>query len=151
MDRRLFFAQVSALVLMPGLAMATTREVWSAVEAADALDAGSIALVDVRSRPEWAETGVAAGAWPVSMHERGFEQRLFAARDLSAGNPVALICATGGRSARLMSALRRAGYSGFIDVSEGMLGSRRGPGWIARGLPIVDLDIALASLPEPLR
>ena len=151
LDRRLFIAQLSALALIPGYATATTREIWSALEAADALDAGDVALIDVRSRPEWAETGVAAGAWPVSMHERGFEHRLFAARDLSAGNPVALICATGGRSARLLSALRRAGYSGFIDVSEGMLGSRRGPGWIARGLPIVDLESALASLPEPLR
>ena len=85
------------------------------------------------------------------MHERGFEQQLFAARDLAAGRPVALICATGGRSAQLLAALKRAGYSGFIDVSEGMLGSRRGPGWIARGLPITDLETALTAMPQALR
>lgn len=138
-------------MVIPGLASAATREIWSAPEVAEALYDNAISLLDVRSRPEWADTGLAKGAWPVSMHERGFEQRLFAARDLSAGKPVALICATGGRSARLLAALKRAGYTGFIDVSEGMLGSRRGPGWIARGLPMTDLETALATLPDALR
>ena len=150
MDRRNFLALTSALVLAPGFAPAATREIWSADEAADALADGAISLIDIRSRQEWAETGVAQGAWPVSMHERGFERRLFAARDLSGEREIALICATGGRSRRLLAALKRAGYPGFIDVSEGMLGSRRGPGWIARGLPITDLENALAALPETL-
>lgn len=130
---------------------AATRSVWSAPDAAAALANGGITLIDVRSRPEWLETGLAAGAWPISMHEDRFEARLFAARDLSDTRPVALICATGGRSARLLAALTRAGYVGFIDVSEGMLGSRRGPGWIARGLPTIDLALALTDLPASLR
>lgn len=150
MNRRQFCALAAAMVL-PGIAWAATREIWSAPEVAEALDEEAVALLDVRTRAEWAETGLAKGAWPVSMHERGFEQRLFAARDLAAGRPVALICATGGRSAQLLAALKRAGYTGFIDVSEGMLGSRRGPGWIARGLPITDLETALAAMPQALR
>ena len=150
MDRRQFFAFASA-TMIPGLAWTATREVWSAPEVAEALDDEAIKLLDVRSRAEWTETGLAKGAWPVSMHERGFEQRLFAARDLAAGKPVALICATGGRSARLLAVLKRAGHTGFIDVSEGMLGSRRGPGWIARGLPMTDLETAVAALPQALR
>ena len=150
MDRRQFFAFGTAIVI-PSLAWAATREIWSAPEVAEALDDEAVTLLDVRSRAEWAETGLAKGAWPVSMHERGFDQRLFAALDLAAGRPVALICATGGRSAQLLAALKRAGYTGFIDVSEGMLGSRRGPGWIARGLPITDLETALAAMPQALR
>jgi rhodanese-related sulfurtransferase len=150
MDRRQFFAFATAMVI-PGVAWTATREIWSAPEVAEALDDEAIVLLDVRSRDEWAETGLAKGAWPVSMHERGFEQRLFAARDLAAGRPVALICATGGRSARLLAALKRAGYTGFIDVSEGMLGSRRGSGWIARGLPMTDFEAAVAALPQALR
>ncbi len=149
--RRQFLALVAGASVMPGLARAVTSDTWSAQEVADALEDDAISLIDVRTRAEWTETGLAKGAWPISMHERGFEQRLFAARDLSAEKPVALICATGGRSARLLAALKRAGYPGFIDVSEGMLGSRRGPGWIARGLPITDLETALAALPEALR
>ncbi|MDD9922171.1 MAG: rhodanese-like domain-containing protein [Boseongicola sp.] len=142
---------LSFALVVPSIAAATVREIWSAPEAAKALDDGSIILIDVRSRSEWVETGLAKGAWPISMHERGFERRLFAARDLAGEKPIALICATGGRSARLLAALKRAGYPGFVDVSEGMLGSRRGPGWIARGLPLTGLEAALGGLPEELQ
>ena len=149
MDRRQFCALAGAMIL-PGVASAATHDIWSALELAEALDGDAIVLLDVRSRAEWVETGLAEGAWPVSMHERGFERRLFAARELAGEKPVALICATGGRSGQLLAALKRAEYDGFVDVSEGMLGSRRGPGWIARGLPMIDLDTALAALPETL-
>ena len=151
MDRRLFLLLSSAIAVAPGLATAVIREIWSAREAADALARDSITLVDVRSRSEWLETGIAQGAWPISMHESRFGSRLLAARDLSDPRPVALICATGGRSARILDALKRSGYSNFIDVSEGMLGSGRGPGWIARGLKTVDLETALSALPKELR
>lgn len=145
MDRRQFLA-LGAYMVIPSFAWAATGEIWSAPEVAEALDKQAVILLDVRSRAEWAETGLAKGAWPVSMHEEGFAQRLFAARDFAAGRPVAIICATGGRSAQLLAALKSAGYSGFVDVSEGMLGSRRGPGWIARGLPITDLETAHTAM-----
>lgn len=151
MDRRCFILLASTWVMGPQVVAAATREIWTAAEAADGFAQDKISLIDVRSRPEWVETGVAKEAWPISMHEPGFEQRLFAARDFSGEKPIALICATGGRSGRLLSVLKRAGYTGFIDVSEGMLGSPKGPGWIARGLPVTDLEAALASLPGALR
>lgn len=150
MDRRQFVMFGSAIAI-PGFAWGATGDVWSAAEAATALENNTVILLDVRSRSEWAETGIADGAWPISMHERGFEQRLFAARDIAGVRPVALICATGGRSARLLFALKRAGYTGFIDVSEGMLGSNHGPGWIARGLPMTDIGTAMDALPQALR
>ena len=34
-------------------------------------------MMDVRSRPEWADTGIAEGAWPISMHEDRFPERFF--------------------------------------------------------------------------
>ena len=49
-----------------------------------------------------------------------------------------------------MRALQLAGYDGFSDVSEGMLGSNRGPGWIKAGLPVVTMDEALAATPDVL-
>jgi rhodanese-related sulfurtransferase len=150
MDRRFFLLSSFAMVFLPGLVRAATPEIWSASDAAKALEKNEISLIDVRSRPEWLETGIAVGAWPISLHEGDFERRLFAARDLSGPRPVALICATGGRSARLLNALTKAGYEGFIDVSEGMLGSRRGPGWIARGLTTVDIETALSAMPDEL-
>lgn len=150
MNRRKFMTLSTTFVLVPAATLAMTRKVWSALDVADALRAGEISLIDIRTRSEWSESGLALGAWPISMHEVGFEQRLIAARNLSGDRPVALICATGGRSARLLKALVQAGYTNFIDVSEGMFGSQHGPGWIARGLPMTDLETALVQLPNEL-
>jgi len=41
------------------------------------------------------------------------------------------------RSKWLTAALINAGLTHVIDVPEGMVGSNAGPGWVARGLPLV--------------
>ncbi|WP_242601331.1 rhodanese-like domain-containing protein [Pseudaestuariivita atlantica] len=149
--RRAFLAGASgAAVLAPFAASAQEADIWSAARAREAMQADTVRLIDIRSREEWEETGIAQGAWPISLHEPRFAERLFAARMAADGRPVAIICATGGRSGFVLRQLREAGYGGFIDVSEGMLGSARGPGWIAAGLPVVTLDEALAVLPANL-
>ncbi len=148
--RRAFVLWLAAspITLVTSRLDAQARTVWSADEAYDALLADSARVIDIRSRAEWLETGVGAGVWPISMHENRFPDRLFAAKALADSRYVGLICATGGRSAAVLRALRQAGYEGYADISEGMLGSRRGPGWLAAGLPIVPVGAALASLPE---
>ncbi|MDE4193449.1 rhodanese-like domain-containing protein [Phaeobacter gallaeciensis] len=123
---------------------------WSAGQAYDALLNDTARVIDIRSREEWQETGIGAGVWPISMHEARFADRLFAARSLAGERTVGLICATGGRSLSVLGALLRAGYTGYADISEGMLGSAAGPGWIAAGLPVVPLVAALAPLPKAL-
>ncbi|CRK74785.1 molybdopterin biosynthesis protein MoeB [Nereida ignava] len=130
---------------------AQSRDVWTVAEAFDALLQDRIRLLDIRTPKEWQQTGVAKGAWPVSLNDKGFSERLFAARELAEHRAVALICATGGRSGSVMSSLREAGYDGFIDVSEGMLGSRKGPGWVESGLPIVSAQNAIDALPSSLK
>ncbi len=152
LKRRQFLTLLATLPSLPiaTVAWAQSRDIWSVQQAHAALLEDQIRLLDIRSQGEWRETGVARGAWPVSMHDRRFPERLFAARELAENRPIALICAIGGRSGSLMRALRRADYDGFIDVSEGMLGSRLGPGWIKAGLPIVSIDDALATLPDAL-
>ena len=150
--RRNFLGLIStALVIQFGSAQAQEADIWSADQAFEALSNGEIVMIDIRSRGEWKETGVADGAWPISMHEPDFPQRLFRAQELANGRPVALICATGGRSGAVMRALDRAGYTGFIDVSEGMEGSKLGRGWIAKRLSIVQANNALYLLPEILK
>lgn len=98
---------------------------------------GNILLIDIRSRREWRETGVAETALPISMHESGFIRKLDKVMSENPGKPVALICAAGVRSNYLRERLMARGYPGLIDVPEGMMGSRAGPGWISSGLPIV--------------
>ena len=152
-QRRAFLsrgATAAALFVMPGILQAQQSDVWSAADAYDALSDDLIRLIDIRSRAEWTETGVAQAAWPVSLHEDRFPERLFEAKVMANGRPVALICATGGRSGYVLRSLRQGGYTGFFDVSEGMLGSDAGPGWIKAGLPIVPAFTALQSLPPSL-
>jgi rhodanese-related sulfurtransferase len=148
MNRRFF---LFALPVAATPLAAQQADVWSAAQAGAALAAGDIVVLDIRSPEEWAETGVAKGAWPVTLHDEGFANRLFAAREMAAGRPVALLCATGGRTDYVMQALRKGGYDGFVDVSEGMMGSVLGRGWIAAGLPVVSAETALAALPDALR
>lgn len=150
--RRFFILGLAAapVALATSRAQTQGREIWSASEAYDALLADNARVIDVRSREEWQETGVGAGVWPVSMHEDEFSDRIFAAKRLAGQCEVGLTCATGRRSATLLRALRHAGYDGYAEISEAMLGSRRGPGWLASGLPVVPIDSALSSRPENL-
>lgn len=149
--RRAFSTGLFCLPFAAALpARGQSADIWSAPRAWEALSSDEIRMIDVRSREEWSDTGVAERAWPISMHEARFPERLFAARELAVGRQVALICATGGRSGYIQRSLRKGGYDGFIDVSEGMLGSDLGAGWIAAGLPVVSAEQALAVLPPAL-
>jgi rhodanese-related sulfurtransferase len=124
--------------------------ILSALDAQDQLRAGEIVVLDIRSPEEWAETGVAEGAWPVSMHRPDFGTHLQAIFAQYAPEQVALICATGGRSAYIAEALERNGIVGVADVSEGMMGNPRGPGWIKRGMSVVSADAARAAFEAAL-
>ncbi len=97
---------------------------------------GTLTLIDIRRPDEWALTGVGEGAHPLDMRTPDFEAALARLSGNDPTAPVALICARGVRSSRLAARLADAGFTGIIDVPEGMLGSAAGPGWIARGLPV---------------
>ncbi|MGX9355553.1 rhodanese-like domain-containing protein [Roseobacteraceae bacterium S113] len=100
-----------------------------------AIDAGTLVLIDVRRPDEWAATGIARGAVPIDMRRSDF---IDAVRATAAARPnaaIGVICARGVRSNRMSRALRAAGFETIVDVPEGMLGSRAGPGWLARNLP----------------
>ncbi len=121
------------ILLQPGDAGATLdaesafRRAWT----------GDLLLIDIRQPDEWADTGSPAGGHRLDLRSPDFLDRLAALTDGDRSRPIALICATGGRSARLARALTKAGFTNVLDVSEGMLGSSAGPGWLARGLPTV--------------
>lgn len=116
---------------------ANGTRVLSVQEAHRAALEGRILLIDIRRPDEWARTGIGVGALPLDMRRPDF----IAALDrIAAGDPtraVALICARGVRSARLTNRLAQAGFTNTIDVPEGMQGSGAGPGWLAKGLPVL--------------
>ncbi|MDH3241620.1 MAG: rhodanese-like domain-containing protein [Alphaproteobacteria bacterium] len=103
---------------------------------------GRIVLIDVRQESEWRETGIAATAIPVTMHQRmdDFVKRIGAEAGADGRTPIALICAHGERSAWLQRELGKYGFDRIIDVHGGMLGGKRAPGWIGSGLPVKPYD-----------
>ena len=133
-----------ALVLIVFPARADTP-LMSAPQAFEKLSAGDLIVLDIRSREEWQDSGVAQGALPISMHEKDFLQRFQSVLLEYEPEKIALICATGGRSAEVTYFLEQNGLTGVVDVSEGMFGNRNGPGWIKHGLPVVPAKEALAN------
>lgn len=124
------FASASAPVVQ------ASSGIMSAPNALAAAARGEIVLVDIRTRGEWKQSGLAEPALAISMHEAGFVRNLTRALGGDRSRPLALICAVGGRSAHMQRILATAGFTNVIDVSEGMFGSSAGPGWLKRGLPV---------------
>jgi rhodanese-related sulfurtransferase len=96
---------------------------------------GDIVLIDIRRPDEWAKTGIGEGAQPLDMRRKDFVAALTTLVGGRLDAPIALICARGVRSSRMGKRLSEAGFTRIIDVPEGMLGSRAGPGWLASNLP----------------
>ena len=131
--RRLVLALLAAGLAAPAQA---ADGILTAAEAHRAAIAGDILLVDIRRPDEWRRTGIPEGALPLDMRRPDFLAQLDQAVGGDRTRPVALICAAGVRTARVATALRRVGFSDIRDVSEGMTGSRAGPGWLRAGLPV---------------
>lgn len=122
----------------PSSPAAALPAAMSAAEAHTAADAGKVVLIDIRSDDEWRESGVPASAYAISMHQSqpAFLKGLAVATKGDKTTPIALVCATGSRSAFLAGWLKRNGYTAVIDVREGVDGGRYGKGWVKAGLPI---------------
>jgi rhodanese-related sulfurtransferase len=120
---------------------------WSVEQAQTKIEDGTALMLDIRTEQEWAETGIAKGAWPVSMHKADFGKNLQSIIQNNPNKTIAIICATGGRTAYIMKILAKNNINDFVDVSEGMMGSAKGAGWIKKGLPIVSMNVAQTAVP----
>lgn len=148
-DRRTLIAAFGSALAMP-MAARASLETISALDAYARMQAGTLILIDLRTPPEWHETGVAKGAWPLDMTQRQFGGWLLAAIERNPNHQVAIICRTGNRSGRLMQLLAQNGITGVLDVAEGMAGGPRGTGWIPSGLPVVPAQEAYDTMPKDL-
>lgn len=101
------------------------------------VEAGEVALVDVRTPPEWAKSGVAEGAAQIAMQDPKLGARLLAVLEGDPTRPIALICATGMRSRAVAEAMLRHGFTNVYSVKGGLFGSAESAGWIRSGLPVV--------------
>ena len=99
-----------------------------------------VPVIDIRTPPEWAQTGSIKGAHRImAFDERGklapdFIERL--AKVAGPNDEIALICRTGNRTTQVQRYLQSQGFTQVYNVKEGMAGSAAGPGWLKRGLPV---------------
>lgn len=120
----------------PGSGLAQDAPTLTPEAALSRVRSGDLLLVDIRQPGEWASTGLPEGGHPLDMRRPDFIEALLALSGGDRDRPIALICAAGGRSNYMTAQLDAAGFTRIIDVPEGMLGSRAGPGWIGRNLPV---------------
>lgn len=112
----------------------------TAPEAQRRVVTGEVTLIDIRTPEEWRQTGVPRDAKLVNMvHPGGADGFVSEILDQVGGDtaaPIALICRTGNRTTQVQRLLVSRGFSQVYNVTEGMVGSSAGPGWLKRGLPI---------------
>lgn len=136
MITRRLFAIAATTMLLSGVAHANEVALIAPDEVHQRASEGTITLIDIRQPEEWAQTGTAAGAEKIALRDPELGAKLEALTGGDRNTPVALICATGSRSGYLAGLMQNAGFSAVYSVSEGMMGSKAGPGWLRRGLPL---------------
>ena len=108
-------------------------------ELQDLIDRG-VPLVDVRTPGEWRETGVIEGSHLLTFFdERGrYDAAAWLAeleRIAGPDQPVALICATGGRTTAISFFLdRQVGYDKVYHATEGVIG------WLKQGREVASVS-----------
>ena len=136
MNRRAFLALAALAALPASVRAQAPSSSLSVREAHDAVQAGRLVLVDIRTPEEWADTGVPEGAIKLDMTGSAFEVRLAALKLDHPGKPIALICRTGSRSSTMQKTLAGRGWANLVDVRGGLLGNPKDKGWLAEGLPV---------------
>jgi rhodanese-related sulfurtransferase len=123
------------------LPVMTHAQVLTPDEARLLAERGELTIIDIRLPVEWERTGLPEGALAISLQDQTLQPRAEFVADVlevladDPTKPVALICASGHRSAFAQQLLLQSGFSEVHDVSEGMIGGDYGPGWLARALP----------------
>jgi rhodanese-related sulfurtransferase len=138
---RLSITVITAFMLLSVYACSRdSGPVLSAPDAYAQSQAGKLTLIDVRNPDEWHQTGMAKGALHIDMTSsqggEGFARKVATALGGDKTRPIGLISLAGNRGSNAQQVLREAGFTHVYNIREGMAGSRAGPGWVARGLPL---------------
>ena len=109
------------------------------------LIAAGVPVIDIRTAPEWKETGIVPGSHPLTFFdEKGNADPAAwlarADRIAKRGEPVVLICRSGNRTTELSRLLsQKAGYAKVYNVKNGIVA------WVKEGRPVAPVAPALAS------
>ena len=111
----------------------------------DRLLKSGVPVIDIRTRPEWEETGIVQGSHLLTFYdERGRADPpawLDKVKPIARpGDPVIVICRSGNRTKAVSQFLsQQAGYATVYNVRQGI------KGWIAGGGPVVPATQTIAS------
>ena len=115
MFRFLALAAFAATFALP----ATAQKIYTAQPSVQQIEDSPVLLVDIRQPQEWVETGVLPGALLLTFDNP--DQFLAdLAPHIQPGQPVALICRTGNRTARAAQIIAPALDVPVIDLAGGM-------------------------------
>ncbi len=92
-------------------------------------------LIDIRTKAEWQQTGIAKGALTIDMMDKDFLEKIANIRLDNPAKTIAFICASGRRSSIVWAELTKRGYKNIYSVFGGTTGNGVA-GWIKDGLPI---------------
>ncbi|ATX66470.1 rhodanese-like domain-containing protein [Roseinatronobacter bogoriensis] len=110
---------LSLLAVFLFITPATAQQVYTAEPSAQQLQDVPVLLVDIRQPQEWVETGVLPNALLLTFNgPASFLQQL--QPHLQPGQPVALICRTGNRTARAAQMIAPSLDVPVIDVAGGI-------------------------------
>ena len=140
MSRRAFMAGMSGLgfaAALAGSALAANPGDISDADAYKRQQAGEMIIVDIRTPPEWQQTGIAEGAIKLDMTAPDFVEKLVELRKANPDKEIGLMCRTSHRSSQAQQALIQAGFDRVYSIVGGIAGNGQTAGWIADGLPTV--------------
>lgn len=109
------------------------------------LSSSGIPVIDVRTAPEWEESGILPGSHLLTYFDaRGNADPAAWLENVKTfakpGDPVIIICRSGARSQKVSQFLsQQAGYAKIYNAGNGMLG------WIKEGRTVVPAAPAIAS------
>lgn len=93
-------------------------------------------VIDIRTAPEWKQTGVIRGAHQITFFDAmgRYDIKQFLAnvnRIAKKSDPIVIICRSGSRSVPVSDLLGRVGYEEVYNQNRGILE------WISKGYPLV--------------
>ena len=135
MRKLISFSAICLTLLFPFMSLAAGKVENISNEKLMELMESGVALVDIRTEPEWNETGIIEGSHTLTLFDESgrakadFLPRLQKIAD--ADTPVIVICRTGNRTTAASRALtQQIGYEKVYNVTYGI------KGWIAKGHPV---------------
>ncbi len=136
------FAIVSFLfiaVLSTGALAFDAKKDLSNQQTYDLMVKGELILIDVRTKPEWQQSGIASDALTITMQDPNFLTKIAQIRLENPDKTLAFICASGRRSSVVYNELKKRGYKNIYSVFGGTTGNGVA-GWIKDGFPVVKYE-----------